>query len=747
MLSIRNPITEVDHALGSAFTPDIAETYTVEVSVDGNDFTATIADSSGVIDTVTATVAGTFNDGFLLFGTDNGGESCITDAELSSCVAGSGGGDTSDPNLVTITFDGETAGDRLPLYQEYTEGGFGYIQVNPNEGATFFDAGGGDIGLRDYRGDAAGAPMSFYALDGSTFEFVSIDVMNMGTDKYPTWPGSHSMGCNDENGTRLASEWFIATPNATSPENYTTTAFDGLECATFGIGFMGLGVQDSAVTSITFRIISDDADGDGIDASLDCDDNDASVGLATTWYPDDDADGFGELTGGEVEACDAPSGYVGNSDDICDGDDATGDADADGTCFDMEDCDTDADKLLEGDCGCGTADEDLDGNGISDCLDNSLTLEAETSHVRWFDTKTGKRKIDGVRYTWDKNKSHAKFNGTMELGGGLLAPDFRDASDNGLASIQVTMGASSPVSVYDSGDLLMDVFDQCSASTSDNREKWKHYDRVENAYERYPYSHERAVLRWRNSMRYRSWQESSYPAMSDEDNVGRIHSKFIGVDESRVRVRWNRKSDLPLTVAINGVTLVSIEDNGDNGDNTYTVSSAYDTETVYRGNGTERTRVIDVMYPDNLAEGDELVWYSGTDLTGTELYNQTLEENAASTTNTDSVWYNAGGRFNLRVPLGDDIIAGTLTEASTASEQVANVTITVGDTTTPGSSVSGSVTYSGYVISDGHWRIAETDEDTNDGGNQGSSGGASSGQGGNQAGTTCQTNAADDPEP
>ena len=387
--------------------------------------------------------------------------------------------------------------------------------------------------------------------------------------------------------------------------------------------------------------------------------------------------------------------------------------------------------------------EDIDNDGCLDILED-LALTAETSHIRWYDTKVGKKRVNGVRETFDENKSHARFHGTMELTGGLLAPDFRDASDNGLASIQVTMGASNPVTVYDSGDLLMDVYDQCTASTSDNREKWKHYDRYENEYGAKPYSHERATLRWRNSMRYRSWQEAGYPAMSEEDNLGRIHSKAISVDESRVRVRWNRKTELPLTVALNGVTLVTIEDNGDN---TYTVDSAYDSETVFRGNGTERTRVIDVLYPDNLTEGDELIWYSGTDQTGTELYDQTLEENAASTSNTDSVWYNAGGRFHLRVPIGDDIVDGNLSEATDAAEQVATVSITVGDTSVPGSAVTGEVTYSGYVVTDGHWRIAETDEDQSDGGTQGGSGGSSSGQGGNQAGTTCQTNASDDPEP
>ena len=776
MLSIRNPITEVDHALGTAFAPDASETYTVTTSVDGNDVTATIADSSGVIDTVSATVAGTFNDGFLLFGTDNGGESCITDASLGSCVDSGGG---SDDGTVTVTFDGETVGERPPVHQEYTEGGFGYYQANSAEGATFFDAGNGDIGIRDYNGDAYGAPLRFYALDGSKFIFKGAEIMNLGSARYPTWVGTHGFSCLDENGTVLASNWTTAAPNATSPESYSSSVFDGVECSQVGVSIMGLTVQDSAITSMTFELVAEDTDGDGVcdatdvvdtdgdgdaddcdtypddfdndgvDTADDCDDTDDTVGLATTWYPDDDSDGFGEDTGGEVVSCTAPSGYVDNADDLCDGDDATGDADLDGVCTDMEECDGDPDKLLAGDCGCGTADEDLDGNGVSDCLDNDLTLEAEQSHVRWFDTKTGKKRIDGTLYTWDKNKSRAHFTGTMELGGGLLAPDFRDAtSDDGLGSIQVTMGATNPVTVYDE-DLTFDVYDQCNGSTSDNREKWQHTDQYVNSYGKSPYSRERAVLRWRNSMRYRSWNDTALPAMSDTDNLGKVHSRSIAVDESRIRVRWNRKSDLPLTVTLNGVALATIVDNGDN---TYSVDSAYTTETVYRGNGTERNRVVDVLYPDNLAEGDVMAWYHDADATTLDnlLYEHTLEEVDGSTSNTDSVWYNAGGRYNIRVPIGDDIVDGSLDpdalEAS-ASEQVVTVSITVGgDTSDSGSSLTGSVTYSGYVLTDGHWRIAETDEDETDGGTQGGSGGSSSGQGGNQSGTTCQTNAADDEE-
>ena len=51
-----------------------------------------------------------------------------------------------------------------------------------------------------------------------------------------------------------------------------------------------------------------DLDGDGVCLSEDCDDGSASVGGPTSWYVDQDGDGFG--AGDGTLACDAPSGTV-----------------------------------------------------------------------------------------------------------------------------------------------------------------------------------------------------------------------------------------------------------------------------------------------------------------------------------------------------------------------------------------------------------------------------------------------------
>ncbi len=59
-----------------------------------------------------------------------------------------------------------------------------------------------------------------------------------------------------------------------------------------------------------------DADGDGVDACQDCDDEDPSLGLEFTVYADDDDDGFGAAQG--KKTCVALDGWVDDSTDCND---------------------------------------------------------------------------------------------------------------------------------------------------------------------------------------------------------------------------------------------------------------------------------------------------------------------------------------------------------------------------------------------------------------------------------------------
>ena len=62
-----------------------------------------------------------------------------------------------------------------------------------------------------------------------------------------------------------------------------------------------------------------DEDGDGVPAREDCDDTDPSVGAATTWYADEDSDGYGDDDVTEV-SCDVPHGFTAVGGDCDDGD-------------------------------------------------------------------------------------------------------------------------------------------------------------------------------------------------------------------------------------------------------------------------------------------------------------------------------------------------------------------------------------------------------------------------------------------
>ena len=95
------------------------------------------------------------------------------------------------------------------------------------------------------------------------------------------------------------------------------------------------------------RATDSDKDGDGIKTcDGDCDDNNASIGKATTWYADTDGDRFGDANN-PTSNCTQPTGYVANSTD-CNDNDAdvypNAPAKADGK---DNDCDGNTDKLSQ----------------------------------------------------------------------------------------------------------------------------------------------------------------------------------------------------------------------------------------------------------------------------------------------------------------------------------------------------------------------------------------------------------------
>ena len=120
-----------------------------------------------------------------------------------------------------------------------------------------------------------------------------------------------------------------------------------------------------------------DVDGDGLLATVDCDDTDATVGLPVPWYGDGDADGFGNATI-SVEDCTAPSGFVDNADDCDDGDVLISPAGVEHCDGVDEDCDGDVDEEA---VDFSTFHADADGDGYGDPDSGILACEAPSDTV------------------------------------------------------------------------------------------------------------------------------------------------------------------------------------------------------------------------------------------------------------------------------------------------------------------------------------------------------------------------------
>jgi hypothetical protein len=148
-----------------------------------------------------------------------------------------------------------------------------------------------------------------------------------------------------------------------------------------GDGFGGPGTTTRCVMPLGFATVGGDCDDidpavhpaateicDGVDDDCDAlvDESDADLVDGTTWYADDDNDGYGDVADGAV-SCRQPKGSVGNGDD-CDDDAATAHPMADELCNGADD---DCDELVDDAdddpvVGGSTFYVDADGDGLGD---------------------------------------------------------------------------------------------------------------------------------------------------------------------------------------------------------------------------------------------------------------------------------------------------------------------------------------------------------------------------------------------
>lgn len=97
-----------------------------------------------------------------------------------------------------------------------------------------------------------------------------------------------------------------------------------------------------------------DLDNDGVTTNDDCDDGDANIGAATTWYADGDNDGLGDAAT-TITACNQPQGYVSTAGD---------------------ECPADGNKTTSGECGCGVPEGDCTVTG-NEC-NNAVPFDQST---------------------------------------------------------------------------------------------------------------------------------------------------------------------------------------------------------------------------------------------------------------------------------------------------------------------------------------------------------------------------------
>lgn len=230
-----------------------------------------------------------------------------------------------------------------------------------------------------------------------------------------------------------------------------------------------------------------------------------------------------------------------------------------------------------------------------------------------------------VHFNSSGNSEFAFFRGSLQMAGGNLAPDFRVVPGNtAQGSLKVTIANTI---VYCKGDLTFTIHD-CSDPTN-NREKWTY-----NAGPK-----EKMFLRWKDDQEYDATRDPNVPVSpaTGNLNIGKLETRFIHDDETRFRYNF-KDANKPITITVDGLVLLTVQANG-------TVSSPFPF--------WKYGKAMEVLFPDRLVPGNEIAWYADGDSSDNSGLPENLiyQHDASANGNATDTYFNAGGRFFIKVPV------------------------------------------------------------------------------------------------
>jgi len=286
---------------------------------------------------------------------------------------------------------------------------------------------------------------------------------------------------------------------------------------------------------------------------------------------------------------------------------------------------------------------------------------------------------DRARVHFDQSgvSQFAFFRGDLRFTGGDLAPDFRKLNaQTAKGTLSVTIGDKV---VYSKADLAFGVRD--NNGPADDREKWEYNSGPT----------EKMFLRWKDDQQYDATRDPNLPASAATGyrNLGKLETCFITTEETRFRYEF-KNATKPITITVDGLVLLTINANGK-------VNSPF----PYWQYG----KAVEVLFPDRLVPGNEIAWFADGDLgnNGGLPENLIYKHDAAASGNATDTYFNAGGRFFVKVPVTGLNLNGL--------PQAAKVEFSIGERGVTSSVGCGTVSVPSYTVVGKNWKFNDGDDD------------------------------------